>query len=45
MKRIGDILVSIVLLPILLLATLCVALYFGIKFPIWYFKNKLRKRK
>jgi len=43
MKRIGDILTSIILLPILLLATLGVGIYFVVRFPFWYINNKLRK--
>jgi hypothetical protein len=43
MKRIGDILTSLLLLPILLLATLGVGIYFVVRFPFWYINNKLRK--
>jgi len=45
MKRIGDILISIILLPILLLATLGVGIYFGVRFPFWYFNNKIKRKK
>jgi hypothetical protein len=45
MKRIGDILTSMLILPILLLVGVGVIGYFAIRFPIWYFENKLRKRR
>jgi hypothetical protein len=43
MKRIGDTLTSLLLLPILLLVTLGVGIYFVVRFPFWYFNNKLKK--
>jgi hypothetical protein len=45
MKRISDVLTSILIVPILLLATLGVGIYFGVRFPIWYYNHKVKKRK
>ena len=45
MKRIRDVLTSILFAPILLLAALCGAIYFMIRFPIWYLNYKKRKKK
>lgn len=44
MKLIGNIITSLILLPILLLVALGLVIYFGVRFPMWYVKNKMRKK-
>lgn len=39
----GDITTVVIMLPVILIALACTFLYYGVMFPFWWLKRKMRK--